>query len=277
MEQHKIWTEFDARCCIAIPIPTDDKYSRGVLGIIAGSREYPGAAVLTCEGAMATGVGMIRYLGPRIARMLVLHQRPEIVLQPGQVQTWLIGPGIERAKIGWRRRKLIRNAMSQQVPVILDAGGISFASEISGPTLITPHFRELALLLTSSGHKVSAQEIQNDPVRWARFTAEQYKVTVLLKGNQTIVASKESTIELPAASAWLATAGTGDVLSGILGALIATHSVQILELPAFLANLAATGSMIHSQAALIASRGGPVTAHSLSRVVPQAISKLLNG
>ena len=276
VDQYRTWTDSDARHCIATPKSTDDKYSRGVLGIISGSRQYPGAAVLTCEGAMQTGVGMVRYFGPRKAKMLVLQRRPEIIIQSGQVQAWLIGSGIDNSKLTRRRTNLIENAMSQQIPIILDAGAISFTSNTQTPTLITPHFRELASLLNSAGNKVAANEIQKDPIKWAQIAADKFKVTVLLKGNQTIVSTSDVTIQLPAATSWLATAGTGDVLSGILGALVATQSAQVVNDPSFLAELAATGSLIHSEAAALASQGGPLTAQQLTIAIPQIVAKLLS-
>ena len=276
MEKFKIWTEDDARRCIVTPKSTDDKYSRGVLGVIAGSRQYPGAAVLACEGAVQTGVGMVRYSGPRIARMLVLRQRPEIVIQYGQVQAWLIGPGIDFEKIGRRRRRLIENTVDQEVPMILDAGAISLTSRISTPTLITPHFRELSSLFALSNIKVHAKEIQDDPKKWALLAANKFGISVLLKGTHTVVASRDAAIELPSAPAWLATAGTGDVLSGILGALLATQSDLVRNRHAFLAELAATGAWIHSEAARTASQGGPISALSLSSAIPEVIGKLLN-
>lgn len=275
MEKFKLWTEEDARRCVATPKSTDDKYSRGVLGVIAGSRQYPGAAVLACEGAMQTGVGMVRYSGPRIARMLVLRRNPEVVIKAGQVQAWLIGPGIDFEKIGRKRRRLIEEAVGQKVPLILDAGAISLTPRIVRPTLITPHFRELSSLLALAHLKVEATEIQNAPKEWARRAADIFKVTVLLKGTQSIVVSGDVAIELPPAPAWLATAGTGDVLSGILGALLATQSDLVKDKPAFLAELAATGSWIHSQAALLASSGGPINALDVSASIPKVIRRLL--
>lgn len=275
MESIKIWSENDARGCIAIPKPNDDKYSRGVLGVIAGSKQYPGAGVLACEGAMQAGVGMVRYSGPKIARMLVLQQSPEVVIQSGQVQAWLIGPGIDFKRIGRRRKRLIESALNQKIPIILDAGAISFALRATTPTLITPHFRELSTLFAMSKVEVSATEIREAPKKWALLAANKFNVSVLLKGTQTIVVSGQTTIELPPAPSWLATAGTGDVLSGILGALLATQSELIKVRPEFLAELAATASWIHSHAALLASSGGPINAVSISAAVPDVIRKLL--
>ena len=276
MEQWQKWTDDDARMFIAVPSELDDKYSRGVLGVIAGSREYPGAAVLVCEGAMRTGVGMVRYLGPSQAEALLLTHRPEVVTRDGQVQAWTIGSGMDSDEIGWRREHTIKAKLAQKIPVILDAGGLSFLPRLQAPGIITPHYRELASLLRSSGTPVSESQIRNEPKKWARFAADTFHITVLLKGNVSYVASKDREIELPSASPWLATAGTGDVLAGIIGALVATHSSEIADQPEFLSGLAATGSFIHARAANIASNGGPTTAMSVAHAIPKVISDLLH-
>ena len=276
MEQWQSWSDDDARMFISVPTNYDDKYSRGVLGVIAGSTQYPGAAVLVCEGAMRTGVGMVRYLGPKNSRDLVLTHRPEVVTQDGQVQAWVIGSGIDADRIGWRRELTIRNKLDQRVPVVLDAGGLSLLPQMRGPVLITPHFRELCSLLNSSGAKVSETEIRSEPQKWARFAADTLRVTILLKGNRTYVVSKEREIELPPAPSWLATAGTGDVLAGILGALVATHANEISQQPEFLSGIAATGSLIHAKAAEFASNGGPITAMGVAHAIPKVMSDLLH-
>lgn len=274
MEQWQCWTEEDARAFISVPSEHDDKYSRGVLGVIAGSTQYPGAAVMVCEAAMRTGVGMIRYLGPtRVADLLLTH-RPEVVTEDGQVQAWTIGSGIDGDHIGWRRKRSIKSKLD--LPTVLDAGGLSLLSEMHGPILITPHYRELAGLLSSAGATVSGTEVKAEPKRWARFAADTFHVTVLLKGNVSYVVSKEREIELPPASPWLATAGTGDVLAGILGALVATHASEIAEQPEFLSAIAATGSLIHAKAAELASSGGPITAMGVARAIPKVMSDLLH-
>jgi len=276
MEQWQNWTDDDARMFISVPSDQDDKYSRGVLGVIAGSNQYPGAAVMVCEGAMRTGVGMVRYLGPAKAENLLLTHRPEVVIQDGQVQAWAIGSGIDAGRIGWRRELMIRQKFDQRVPVVLDAGGLSLLPRMRGPVLITPHYRELSSLLNSSGAKVSEIDVKSEPKKWARFAADTLQVTVLLKGNISYVASKDREIELPPASTWLATAGTGDVLAGILGALVATHAQEITEQPEFLSAIAATGSLIHAKAAELASNGGPITAMGVAHAIPKVMSDLLH-
>lgn len=276
MEQWQNWTDEDARMYINVPSDYDDKYSRGVLGVIAGSNQYPGAAVLVCEGAMRTGVGMVRYLGPRNVQNLVLTHRPEVLTQDGKVQAWTIGSGLDANHISWRRELTIRQKLDQKIPVVLDAGGLSLLPRMKGPILITPHYRELCSLLNSTGAKVSEIDVRSEPKKWARFAADTLRVTVLLKGNRSYVASKDREIELPSAPTWLATAGTGDVLAGILGALLATHAKEIAEQPEFLSGLAATASLIHARAADSASNGGPITALGVAHAIPKVISDLLH-
>jgi hydroxyethylthiazole kinase-like uncharacterized protein yjeF len=272
----RTWSAQDARAHICVPLEDDHKYSRGVLGIITGSNQYPGAAVLTCEAAMRTGLGMVRYFGPTYPQDLVLRQRPEVVTEPGKVQTWLLGSGIDPANRGWLRTRSMKRALSQEIPVILDAGALTLVSKSTGPTLITPHYRELQRLLKSREIAVTATAIEGDPKKWAQVAAKEFGATVLLKGNVTVVASNESQIQLPASPTWLATAGTGDVLAGILGALIATQVVEIEKNSEVLSAIAATGSYIHSRAAELASDGGPITAMDVAYSIPKVIGEILS-
>jgi hydroxyethylthiazole kinase-like uncharacterized protein yjeF len=271
----KTWTARDARDYIVVPSQDDHKYSRGVLGIITGSNQYPGAAVLTCESAMRTGLGMVRYSGPTYPQDLVLAQRPEIVIETGRVQAWLIGSGIDPDNRGWLRSRAMKKALQEGVPVVLDAGALSLVSQATGPTLITPHYRELHRMFSSRGIVVTPTAIEGDPKKWAQVAAEEFGGTVLLKGNVTVIASNENQIQLPASPTWLATAGTGDVLAGILGALIATQVVEIEKNSSVLSAIAATGSLIHSRAAELASAGGPITAMDVTIAIPKVIAELL--
>jgi hydroxyethylthiazole kinase-like uncharacterized protein yjeF len=272
----RTWTERDARDFIVTPSADDHKYSRGTLGVITGSNQYPGAAVLTCEAAMCTGLGMVRYFGPTFPQDLVLRQRPEIVIEPGKVQAWLIGSGIDIKNTGWLRSRAMKRAIASGLPLVLDAGALPLLSRAVGPTLITPHYRELHRLFLSRKIPVTATAIEGDPKKWAQVAAEEFGATVLLKGNITVVASQESQIQLPASPTWLATAGTGDVLAGILGALIATQVVEIEKSSEVLLLIAATGALIHSLAANLASRGGPITAMDVAHAIPHVVRELIS-
>lgn len=276
----KKWSPRDAKHCIVIPTDLDHKYSRGVLGVISGSAQYPGAAVLTTAAAAATGVGMVRFHSSSGLAHLVLHATPSVVVQPGKVSAWLLGSGIPAKKYSdlstWLRHRWFRLATLQSVPTILDAGSLYLAGSLKQPTLITPHSAELSGLLNTRGVSVSVEAIEGDPKKWVQIAAHTLGVTVLLKGANTVVANDALLIELPLATPWLATAGTGDVLSGIIGALVATNTVEILNDINRLAEVAATGAFIHAQAAKIASRGGPISAEMLVTEISGAISQLLN-
>lgn len=276
---NKVWKSKDAAACIVIPSDLDHKYSRGTLGVIAGSAKYPGAAVLTTRAAIATGLGALRFHSNSGLAHLVLHSTPEALVQPGPVTAWLAGPGIDGKKFSdvttWLRHRWFVLLNRQSVPTILDAGALQLAGSLGQPTLITPHSGELSRLLAQRGVIASAELIESNPREWAEQASELLGVTVLLKGSQTVVAQDDYVIELPIATPWLATAGSGDVLAGIIGALIATNYIEILNDTHHLARVAATGAFIHNQAALLASSGGPISASSLIDEIPQVVAKIL--
>jgi hydroxyethylthiazole kinase-like uncharacterized protein yjeF len=276
----KKWSSRDAKKCIIIPSELDHKYSRGVLGIITGSAQFPGAAVLSTSAASATGIGMIRFHSSSGLAHLVLHTSPSTVVQPGKVTAWLMGSGISAKKYSdittWLRHRWFALAKKQTVPTVLDAGALSLAGSLEQPTIITPHSGELSALLTSRGLPVSSEAIEGNPKKWVQNAAATLGVTVLLKGSITFVANENVLIALPAATPWLATAGSGDVLAGIIGALVATNTIEILNDPNRLAEVAATGAFIHAHAAKNASRGGPISAEMIVKEIPGAISQLLN-
>jgi hydroxyethylthiazole kinase-like uncharacterized protein yjeF len=275
----KKWTARDAAQCIITPSDLDHKYSRGVVGIITGSAQYPGAAVLSTAAASATGIGMIRFHSSSGLAHLVLHSTPSVVVQPGKVTAWLIGSGIDSKKYSdittWLRHRWFKLATLQSVPTVLDAGAIHLAGSLQQPTLITPHSGELSKLLSARGISVSAEAIEGHPKKWVQEAADVLGVTVLLKGSTTYVANDSVLIQLPTATPWLATAGTGDVLAGIVGALVATNTIEILNDYNHLASVAATGAFIHARAADDASNGGPINAQSVIRSIPRTVSQLL--
>ncbi len=284
----KRWSAKDCRRVIIVPTSLDHKYSHGVIGMITGSIQYPGAAVLTTCAAMATGVGMVRFhplnevwewqrLG--MLDQLVLARSPEVVLHPGKVSAWLLGSGVPAKGIGGYQTRLrhrdFKQTRKHDVPVILDAGALYLAGTFTAPTLITPHVGELADLLNSRGVEVTSSAIEGDPRKWVQFAAQNLKVNVLLKGSITYLANSEQVLELPEATPWLATAGTGDVLAGIIGALVATNSVAIASAEISILEVAATGALIHAMSAELASDGGPLAALRITDFIPKVIKSLL--
>jgi len=271
MSTYTPWTPGDAARLIARPAADDDKYSRGVLGVVTGSAAYPGAAVLGVDAALHTGVGMVRYLGDERATTFVLHRRPEAVAAPGRVQSWLVGSGMDAALRDTTTADRLGAALESGLPIVVDAGALDLLDRATGPVIITPHFRELSKVLGES-----AEDIARDPSDAAMRAAQTLGVTVLLKGHNSYIAAPDGTrLVASSAPAWLATAGAGDALGGILGALVATHWQQIATDSSLLAQLGATASVIHGLAASTASAGGPFTILDLIGAVPTVIAELL--
>ena len=141
--------------------------------------------------------------------------------------------------------------------------------------MITPHAGELARLLTQRGVTVTSESIEGNPKKWAVIASEKLNVVVLLKGSHTVVADGDEVIELPVATPWLATAGSGDVLAGIIGALVATNYIEILNDRKRLSEVAASAAFIHNSAALLASRDAPISATQIIENIPDVIRKIM--
>jgi hydroxyethylthiazole kinase-like uncharacterized protein yjeF len=256
-----------------IPGPTDDKYTQGVTGVLAGSSTYPGAAVLCTGAAVAATSGMVRYAGSAGAQ--VLSRWPEVIATPsvmaaGRVQAWVVGPGLGTDEAG---AAALYFALDTDLPVIVDADALTIlaahpdiVTDRKAPTVLTPHAGEFARLAGSPPGE--------DRVSATRKLADHLGVTVLLKGNVTVVAEPGSVgrsgatrvdtppVYLnPAGQSWAATAGSGDVLSGIIGALLAAGLDT--------GEAAAAAAFVHARAAnLSAADPGP-------RSVPTSASRIL--
>ncbi|WP_127792961.1 ADP/ATP-dependent (S)-NAD(P)H-hydrate dehydratase [Agromyces sp. LHK192] len=275
------WGAAEATEWIRRPDADDDKYRRGVVGFMTGSVEYPGAAVLGVEAAYRTGVGMVRYIGPKAVAAAVLQRRPEVVVQPGRVQAWVLGSGLDSSHRTFLRSGDLQHELSSGLPIVLDAGALDLVGTHSGPTAITPHAGELARLLVQREVEVDLDvaDVRADPATWAERAAHEFGVAVVLKGSTTHVCDPEGArFAIAAATHQLATAGTGDVLAGILGALAATHHETLATDASALTRLAATAVYVHGAAARLASddvEGGPITALDLAQEVPRVIGAML--
>jgi hydroxyethylthiazole kinase-like uncharacterized protein yjeF len=251
----------DVRALYPTPTGESDKYSRGVLGLMAGSTQYPGAAVIATSGALAGPIGMLRYVGPDAVAEAVRAQHPEVVAGEGRVQAWAIGSGLgDELDID-----KIRELLDVEEPVLLDADGLKALDDSGDRTnvLITPHAGELAKLLGVDRHQVEAERLKH-----ARQAAERFDVTVLLKGSTTVIATPDGKTRVNTnAGAWLATAGAGDVLAGLTGALLAGGLSPL--------DAAAVGAYLHAAAANLASRGGPITAMQVAANVAEATRQVL--
>lgn len=269
---HVNFSELDAAQYLITPTTSDDKYTRGVVGFLTGSEEYPGAAVLGVAAALHTGVGMARFVGSAAPTELVLQHRPETVCRSGHADAWVLGSGVDAATRQKDVTKAMIAALDSKVPCVLDAGALDLVDRASGPTVITPHARELARMFTVARTKATAEQIMSDPVRWAHEAALRWKVCVLLKGNETVVVSADGTqvIRPLRGSAWLATGGTGDVLAGVIGAVLATNAAARggeLSAHAF-AGAVAAAATLHAKASQ--SIPTPFTALDLAQAMAAA-------
>jgi ADP-dependent NAD(P)H-hydrate dehydratase / NAD(P)H-hydrate epimerase len=263
-----------------LPRPTaeSDKYRRGVLGIVAGSDRFTGAAPLAVGGAIRGGAGMVRLVSSEVPVMLVRQRWPEAVItttqagqegaavieKAGQVQAWAAGPGMgtDEASAG-----LLAAVLATSVPVLVDADGITLLAahrellSRPAPTLITPHAGELARLLGADRSDVEARRL-----RFATQAAAELGCTVLLKGSTTVIAppsSGQAVLVNPTGTSWLATAGSGDVLSGLAGSLLAQGLGP--------SRAAAAAAYLHGIAARLAADGAPIGSEDIITALPAAI------
>jgi len=243
------------------PGPHDDKYTQGVVGILAGSAAYPGAAILCTGAAVAATSGMVRYAGAAAAD--VVSHWPEVVISPsasaaGRVQAWVVGPGLGTDEAALMA---LTFALNTDLPVIVDADGLTVLAAhphlVTGreaPTVLTPHAGEYA--------RLAGRPPGEDRVAAARGLADTFGATVLLKGNVTVIAGSGRVYLNPAGGSWAATAGSGDVLSGIIGALLAAGLAPV--------EAAAAAAFVHSRAAnASAADPGPIS-------VPTSASRILS-
>ena len=249
----------DADLAALLPSPARsvDKYRRGVAGVACGSVKYPGAALLALGGALRSGVGAVRYLGP----VEVTTTHPEVMVGEGRVQAWTVGCGMDRTTTGsvLTFHKLLGY---KDVPLLIDAEGLAMLDKSglkqlaarTAPTVLTPHAGEAAALLG-----VERAEVEAQPLAHVRALVELTGATVLLKGPTTLIAGPDRhTVRVnPTGTPVLATAGSGDVLAGLIGGLLAAGLDPV--------DAASAGSYLHGMAGRIAARQGPVAAGDLLR------------
>lgn len=250
----------DVRRLLPVPDGQAHKYTRGVVGVRAGSAAYPGAALLSVAGASCGLAGMVRYVGDDAVGRHVRSVHPEVVGE-GRVQAWVVGPGgAEEAA------RMLTAAVADGVPVVVDADALAHvAGPLAVPAVLTPHAGELARMLGVQRADVEARLLHH-----ARVAADRYDAVVLLKGRHTLVARPGGDVRVTTTGVpWLATAGAGDVLAGVIGSLLAagltTHDA------------ASVGSWVHGAAATLASGGGPVVAGDVAHAVPRVLRDLATG
>jgi hydroxyethylthiazole kinase-like uncharacterized protein yjeF len=275
----------DIAAILPRPSGQSDKYRRGVLGLLAGSDKYTGAAMLAAGGATRGGAGMVRLVTPPSAAAVVRREHPEVVItelaadtsieKVGRVQAWVVGPGMGTDAAATLRFRAI---LQTGLPVLIDADGLTILAANrdqlprAAPTLLTPHAGELGRLLGADPADVEARRLA-----YARRAAAEFGACVLLKGSTTVIAPPDGVDPVlvnTTGTPWLATAGTGDVLSGLAGALLA----QGLLPP----QAAIAAAYLHGLAARLAAAGpddsgghdshaaAPIGAADLVSALPQA-------
>jgi hydroxyethylthiazole kinase-like uncharacterized protein yjeF len=263
----EVLTAADVARVVPRPGPDDDKYTRGVVGVAAGSAQYTGAAVLSVTAAAHSGAGMVRYVGA--AAELIRARLPEVVVseglpsEAGRVQAWVVGPGIGTDSAA---EAVLADVLGCDVPVLVDADGITVLARRrdllegrTAPVVVTPHDREFARLVGS--------EPGADRLGAARRAAAELGVVVLLKGDATVVARPDGSAYADrAGTPWLATAGSGDVLSGMVGGLLAAGVEPGVA--------AAAGTYLHGVAGGVAAVGGMPTAGDVLAAVRGAFATL---
>jgi len=265
----------DVAALLPRPSAESDKYRRGVLGVLAGSGQYSGAAVLATGSAIHAGAGMVRLVSAEAVLAAARQHWPEAVMSvadpaapaksieaAGRVQAWAAGPGMGT---GEDSAGLLAAVLATDLPALVDADGITIAASHrellrrSAPTLITPHAGELARLTGADRDSIEAQRLEH-----ARKAADDLGVTVLLKGSTTVIAEPGGRVLVNSTgSSWLATAGSGDVLSGLAGALLA----QGIPVP----QAAAVAAYLHGIAGRLAARDAPIGATDIIAALPAAI------
>ncbi|MFH9766934.1 NAD(P)H-hydrate dehydratase [Streptomyces microflavus] len=255
----------DVAALLPVPGGESDKYSRGVVGVVAGSERYPGAAVLAVAGALRGGAGAVRYAGP--GADAVIARFPEALVhaglpsKAGRVQAWVVGPGLGDGR--WAE-EAVADVLGADVPVLVDADGLRLLDAETvrtrtAATVLTPHAGEAAALLG-----VAREEVEAGRLAAVRELAARYRATVLLKGSTTLVAeARDTPVRVnPTGTAWLATAGSGDVLSGLTGSLLAAGLAP--------RDAASVGAYLHGLAARHGSGGAPVSAQDVADSIPAA-------
>ncbi|MFD6659814.1 NAD(P)H-hydrate dehydratase [Streptomyces parvus] len=255
----------DVAALLPVPGAESDKYRRGVVGVVAGSERYPGAAVLAVAGALRGGAGAVRYVGP--GADAVIARFPEALVhavppsKAGRVQAWVVGPGLGDGRAA---EAAVADVLAADVPVLVDADGLRLLDAETvrtrtAPTVLTPHAGEAAALLGTA-----REEVESGRLTAVRELAARYRATVLLKGSTTLIAeARDTPVRVnPTGTAYLATAGSGDVLSGLTGSLLAAGLAP--------RDAASVGAYLHGLAARHGSDGAPVSAQDVADGIPAA-------
>jgi ADP-dependent NAD(P)H-hydrate dehydratase / NAD(P)H-hydrate epimerase len=243
--------------------PVTHKYHQGHLLLVVGSDRYSGAAILSALGARATGVGMLSIAVPKSLKPILLNYLPEALIiscpetEAGTIKSL---PELDFAKyqaiacgcgLTDRPSKIVKQILAANCPIVLDADALNIISKLgteallshrTHPTILTPHIGEFKRLFTKipTANKLAA----------ASAAAQSSGAVILVKGARTVIAHEGRSIVIPESTPALARGGSGDVLTGLIGGLIATDSRLKIDL----AEVVATAAWWHSQSGILAAR-----------------------
>ncbi|MEW5857851.1 MAG: NAD(P)H-hydrate dehydratase [Cyanobacteriota bacterium] len=252
-----------------LPIPraaVTHKYKQGHLLLICGSRKYAGGAILSGLGARASGVGMLSIAVPESLKPLLVAQLPEaLIMGCPETETGAIaslpeeidlssynaiacGPGLTKDATS-----VVEKVLDSDLPVVLDADGLNILAQLNtiptlskrqAPTVLTPHTGEFKRLFPD------APDATKDRVSAVREASQQSGAVVLLKGARTAICHPSGSVWIvPESTPALARGGSGDVLTGLMGGLVATASKQELSI----AEMVQSAAWWHAQAGILAA------------------------
>lgn len=252
------------RPAFAAPPADSHKYRRGLLAILAGT--MPGAPILAAEAAMHAGAGYVKLVSehshPDAPADLVIASDPAGALDDKRIAALLVGPGLGRDAAA---RDKLSAVLATAKPCVLDADALhllgpdTVAGKDPAAVCLTPHEGELAQLCEAFG--VTAES----KLARAQRLHDATGLTVLAKGPDTILVGRDGTRFFPAGSSWLSTAGTGDVLAGIVASRLAVHGDPM--------RACEEGVWLHFEAARLASPA--FSASDLARAVKPAMASFL--
>ncbi|WP_448267691.1 NAD(P)H-hydrate dehydratase [Nostoc sp. DSM 114159] len=267
----KLITRAKALATLPLPRPAvTHKYKEGHLLLICGSRRYAGGAILTGLGARASGVGMLSIAVPESLKSLLVSHLPEaLIVGCPETETGAIaqlklpektdlssfnaiacGPGLTRDAT-----PIVQEVIKSDRPLLLDADGLNILAQMGAiatlkkrqaVTVLTPHTGEFERLFPD------VADAKHDRVKAVQEAAAQSEAIVLLKGARTAIANPQGAVWIvPESTPALARGGSGDVLTGLLGGLLAqaaaTKQISVED-------IVATAAWWHSQAGIIAAQ-----------------------
>ncbi|MEY4137596.1 MAG: hypothetical protein RL205_1724 [Actinomycetota bacterium] len=273
----RLLEEEDVAGLLHVPSAHDHKYSRGVVEIIAGSAQYPGAALLAVDGARSAGAGMVRFLErPGIDTTALITAFPDVVISSApdaRIRARVIGPGFDGSD---EQRGLLVSACAGEAPLVIDAGALTLLAgdielrdlviargDAGAVTVLTPHDGEFSRFLPLGSDRRAA----------ALALASELRAVVVLKGAGTVIADHSGDVFIDAeGTSDLATAGSGDVLAGLMGGLLATGAAGESAATA----LVAAAVFIHGRAGRIAGEAlSSVTAADIADCVEPALAEVM--